>query len=186
MASTLRNVILLLGLCLGLTLIVIGLVAPRLAGVLEPYFPQQSFHRMTGTANPYAKANQLDQQGAKYFFAGDSQRALPLMLSSLEEYRRVAKLNHDDLTKDAYYADELQHTGKIYLGLKQPEKAVPFYEEALRIYKPWGNSPAVMTHEAIEDYATVLTQLGKREQASAMKAQFEETGQVVLPSEALN
>jgi tetratricopeptide (TPR) repeat protein len=115
--------------------------------------------------NSRSDAEALDNKAAAYFINEEWAKAIPLLEFGLEEYKE----------DDPYRADNYNHIGKCYLGLKQYAKAVPYYQNALKLYQRWGDTNYNQMPEAVGDYASVLTALGRQQEANAMIKEFKLT-----------
>jgi serine/threonine protein kinase len=115
--------------------------------------------------NAATDAQNLDSLSFKYFSTGQYEKAIPLLEFGVKTYKDSGG------REDAYLADNLQHIGKCYLMLGKYQQAEPYYQEALEIYKRLGSRGAGM-REAIKDYSTVLSKLGRAEEAAVLKAKY--------------
>jgi len=157
------------GTCLCLTLIVLL----RL-GVIQP---NQLIAAVNtgGPRDPYSDAERLDQLSYQYFVTGDYERAIPLLEFGIKTYKENGKrLGYG--REDTYLGDNYQHIGKCYMMLKRYQEAVPYYQKALAVYRKFGNYQGSLMAEAVRDYATVLTQLGRVGEAAAMEKAFKAKG----------
>lgn len=137
-------------------------------GLVGGYF--QFAHFFT-PLNPESDSERLDQLSFQYFNQGQYAKAIPLLEFGVEHYKESGK-------HESFLADQLQHIGKCYLKMNQPEKAVAPYKEALSHYVKWGNYPGGGMPEAVNDYAEVLKKLGKGDVAESMKSEFAKTGNI--------
>lgn len=112
--------------------------------------------------DPVKDANDFDNKSYQYFINKDYEKAIPLLQFGLSAYK----------DKGPYFlADNYQHIGKCYLGLKKYALAVDYYEMALKIYgeqKKIHGPGYGLEPEARIDYADVLKHLGKAEKAQSV------------------
>lgn len=118
--------------------------------------------------NPHKDAENLDGLSYKYYNQGKYDQAIPLLEFGIKTYTK----------QDSFLADNYNHLGKCYLKLKQYEKAVPNYKDSLKLYKQWGNYPGSQMGEAVRDYAEVLRNLNRSEEADTMVKEFQRTNTI--------
>ncbi len=123
---------------------------------------RQQIPQVSGAYDPVRDANDFDNKSFQYFNNKDYEKAIPLLQFGLSAYK----------DRGPYYlADNYQHIGKCYLGLKKYALAVDYYEMALKIYgeqKKIHGPGFGLENEARIDYADVLKHLGKAEKAQAV------------------
>lgn len=130
----------------------------------------------------YHDSDELDTWSYKYFMDGDYERAIPLLEFGIKTCQEGGKHYGNSGGEDTYLADNYQHLGKCHLALNNPQKAVPNYQEALRLYNKYGKYPGGSMAEAVADYSTTLERLGKMSEAAKMKGEFEKNGRLsVIP-----
>lgn len=130
-----------------------------------------------GSGDPIADAQRLDKLSLRYFNAGEYEKAIPLLEFGIKTYKEDS-MRLGKGGEDVYLADNYQHIGKCYLKLNSADKAVPYYRDALRIYQKFGNYKGGGMSEAVNDYATVLSVLGRKNVASDMLADFKQNGRL--------
>lgn len=150
----------------GLGAALLGLSIATLA-VINPFFvpPKTDVQNPPGVSGGIRDAHRdsedFDNKSYYYFSRGEYAKAIPLLQFGLEVYK----------DNDSYRADNYNHLGKCFLMLKQYDRAVPFYQNALRLYQQWDGRRTMMP-EAIKDYGEVLKQLGRAAEAKAMQDEF--------------
>ncbi len=120
------------------------------------------------TYDPIKDANDFDNKSYQYFVNKDYEKAIPLLQFGLSAYKERGPY---------YLADNYQHIGKCYMGLKKYAQAAPYYEMALKIYgeqsRIRGLQPGSsngMEPEARTDYAEVLRHLGDEAKAQLVSS----------------
>ena len=107
-----------------------------------------------GTASGDAK--NLDDLSFKYFSTGQYEKAIPLLQFGVQAYKDGGG------KEDSYLADNLQHIGKCFLKLGKYTEAAPYYEDAMRIYRKFGNYRGSLMPECFVDYSEVLKHLDRQ------------------------
>lgn len=85
-----------------------------------------------GNLDPIKDAQQFDNLSFQYFNAKEYGKAAALLEFGISTYKENGSRMPNN-GETSYLADNLQHLGKCYLMMDEPEKAVKPYRDALRI-----------------------------------------------------
>ena len=128
--------------------------------------------KLNEARDSYARAVELCQKGKDGTLLaealcglGQIERDLGNATATLKHYGAAVELRR---RQDAplQLAHTVRHVGDIYHGLKQPDKALLSYEEALAIYRGHEETPPLDLANAIRGYALLKADLGDPEEAT--------------------
>ncbi len=109
-------------------------------------------------------SKELTAKSLNHMKNGDYEEAIPLL-------KFIVKVSREKGESNSSLADNLQNLAKCYIEDDELSKAANSYEEALAIYRSLGSFDGSRQHECMSDYAKVLRQLDRTDEAEALEAE---------------